>query len=206
MIRTAYFGEEGDDKDYALDFVWYMWCGSNSPLFDKDKMAAFESYFVNDDELKKEKKGEYYTLRNRADICDNILREFGVEPNEHSHIINGHVPVRTLKGEEPIKADGKMLVIDGGFSKAYQPKTGIAGYTLVYHSHGFELVQHEPFQSSQKAILEGQDIKSTTFLVEMSQKRMLVKDTDKGKRLITLIQDLRKLLVAYRSGLIKEKE
>lgn len=206
LIRTAYFGEEGEDKDYALDFVWYMWCGANSPLFDKDKMAAFESYFVNDDELKKEKKGEYYTLRNRADICDNILREFGVEPNEHSHIINGHVPVRTLKGEEPIKADGKMLVIDGGFSKAYQPKTGIAGYTLVYHSHGFELVQHEPFQSSQKAILEGQDIKSTTFLVEMSQKRMMVKDTDKGKRLTTLIQDLRKLLVAYRSGLIKEKE
>ncbi len=206
LIRTAYFGEEGEDKDYALDFVWYMWCGSNSPLFDKDKMAAFESYFVNDEELKKEKKGEYYTLRNRADICDAILREFGVEPDEHSHIINGHVPVRTLKGEEPIKADGKMLVIDGGFSKAYQPKTGIAGYTLVYHSHGFELVQHEPFQSSQKAILEGQDIKSTTFLVEMSQKRMMVKDTDKGKRLTTLIQDLRKLLVAYRTGLIKEKE
>lgn len=206
LIRTAYFAEEGEEKDYALDFVWYMWCGPNSPLFDKDKMAAFEGYFVKDDELKKEKKGEYYTLRNRADICDNILREFGVEPNEHSHIINGHVPVRTLKGEEPIKADGKMLVIDGGFSKAYQPKTGIAGYTLVYHSHGFELVQHEPFQSSQKAILEGQDIKSTTFLVEMSQKRMLVKDTDKGKRLTTLIQDLRKLLVAYRTGLIKEKE
>ena len=134
------------------------------------------------------------------------MREFGVEPDEHSHIINGHVPVRTLKGEEPIKANGKMLVIDGGFSKAYQPKTGIAGYTLVYHFHGFELVQHEPFQSSQKAILEGQDIKSTTFLVEMSQKRMMVKDTDKGKRLTTTIQDLRKLLVAYRSGLIKEKE
>lgn len=206
LIRTAYFAEEGEEKDYALDFVWYMWCGPNSPLFDKDKMAAFEGYFVNDDELKKEKKGEYYTLRNRADICDAILREFGVEPDKHSHIINGHVPVRTLKGEEPIKADGKMLVIDGGFSKAYQPKTGIAGYTLVYHSHGFELVQHEPFQSSQKAILEGQDIKSTTFLVEMSQQRMMVKDTDKGKRLTTLIQDLRKLLVAYRTGLIKEKE
>lgn len=206
LIRTAYFAEEGEEKDYALDFVWYMWCGPNSPLFDKDKMAAFEGYFVNDEELKKEKKGEYYTLRNRADICDAILREFGVEPDKHSHIINGHVPVRTLKGEEPIKADGKMLVIDGGFSKAYQPKTGIAGYTLVYHSHGFELVQHEPFQSSQKAILEGQDIKSTTFLVEMSQQRMMVKDTDKGKRLTTLIQDLRKLLMAYRTGLIKEKE
>lgn len=206
LIRTAYFAEEGEEKDYALDFVWYMWCGPNSPLFDKDKMATFEGYFVDDAELKKEKKGDYYTLRNQADVCDTILREFGVEPDEHSHIINGHVPVRTLKGEEPIKANGKMLVIDGGFSKAYQPKTGIAGYTLVYHSHGFELVQHEPFQSSQKAILEGQDIKSTTFLVEMSQKRMMVKDTDKGKRLTTTIQDLRKLLVAYRSGLIKEKE
>ncbi|MBE6287487.1 MAG: fructose-1,6-bisphosphatase [Mediterranea massiliensis] len=206
LIRTAYFAEIGEEKAFALDYLWYMWCGSDSPLFDKEKMATFESYFLTDKEMQKEKKGNYYMLRNRVDICDNILREFGVEPNEHSHIINGHVPVRTLKGEEPIKAEGKMLVIDGGFSKAYQPKTGIAGYTLVYHSHGLELVQHEPFKSRQKAIEEGQDIKSTTFLVELSQKRMMVKDTDKGRELVKHIENLRKLLAAYRKGLIKEKE
>ena len=132
--------------------------------------------------------------------------EFGVKPGPHSHIINGHVPVKTIKGERPIKADGKLLVIDGGFSKAYQPETGIAGYTLVYHSHGMQLVQHDPFQSRQKAIEEGQDIKSTTFVIEFNSQRMMVKDTDKGKQLVTQIQDLKKLLVAYRTGFIKEKE
>ena len=167
-------------------------------------MATFERYFIGDKELSKETKGYYYTLRNRADICERILAEFeGTGP--HSHIINGHVPVKIIKGEKPIKADGKLLVIDGGFSKAYQPETGIAGYTLVYHSHGLQLVQHEPFQSRQKAIEEGQDIKSNTFVVEFNSQRMMVKDTDKGKVLVTQIQDLKKLLVAYRTGFIKEK-
>mgnify|MGYP000783176584 CR=1 FL=1 len=168
-------------------------------------MATFERYFLTDKETHKEVKGYYYTLRDREDICDMILDEFGVE-GEHRHIINGHVPVKTIKGEKPIKADGKLLVIDGGFSKAYQPETGIAGYTLVYHSHGLQLVQHEPFQSRQKAIEEGQDIKSTTFVIEFNSQRMMVKDTDKGKQLVTQIQDLKKLLVAYRTGFIKEKE
>ncbi|MDR0961403.1 MAG: fructose-1,6-bisphosphatase [Mediterranea sp.] len=204
LIRTAYFDEEGDEKDFALDYVWYLWCGADSPAFDKSKMATFERYFVADKLLSKEKKGSYYELRNRADICENILKEFDVcEP--HSHIINGHVPVKIIKGEQPIKADGKLLVIDGGFSKAYQPETGIAGYTLVYHSHGLQLVQHEPFQSRQTAIEEGQDIKSTAFVVEFTSQRMMVKDTDKGKELITQISDLEKLLVAYRTGFIKEK-
>lgn len=206
LLRTAYFGEEGEQKAFALDFAWYLWCGPNTPSFDKDKMATFESYFLADKELAREQKGHYYTLRNRPDVCDAILREFGVEPGAHSHIINGHVPVKTLKGEQPVKADGKMLVIDGGFSKAYQPATGIAGYTLVYHSHGLQLVQHEPFLSTQEAIEEGQDIKSTTFIVDFSSKRVMVKDTDKGRKLVTQIEDLRKLLVAYRNGFIKEKE
>ena len=207
LIRTAYFDEDGsEEKNFALDYMWYMWCGPDAPSFDKDKMATFERYFVADKALHKENKGYYYTLRNRADICDSILTEFGVEPGPHSHIINGHVPVKTIKGERPIKADGKLLVIDGGFSKAYQPETGIAGYTLVYHSHGMQLVQHDPFQSRQKAIEEGQDIKSTTFVIEFNSQRMMVKDTDKGKQLVTQIQDLKKLLVAYRTGLIKEKE
>ena len=170
LVRSAYFDDDTvEGKPFALDYMWYMWCGPDAPSFDKDKMATFERYFVGDKELSKETKGHYYTLRNQAEVCDQILREFGIEPGPHAHIINGHVPVKTIKGEKPIKAGGKLLVIDGGFSKAYQPETGIAGYTLVYHSHGLQLVQHEPFQSRQKAIEEGQDIKSTTFLVEFNQ-------------------------------------
>ena len=168
-------------------------------------MATFERYFVADKTLHKETKGHYYALRNEAEVCDRILEEFGVKPGPHSHIINGHVPVKTIQGENPIKANGKMMVIDGGFSKAYHSETGIAGYTLVYHSRGFQLVQHEPFTSMQKAIEEGQDIKSSTQIVEMSTQRMMVKDTDKGRELVTQINDLKKLLMAYRTGLIKEK-
>ena len=207
LIRKAYFEDEGtEEKHFAQDYVWYMWCGPDAPSFDKDKMATFERYFIADKELHRETKGWYYTLRNRADICDEILQEFGVVPGPHSHIINGHVPVKTIQGEKPIKAEGKLLVIDGGFSKAYQPETGIAGYTLVYHSHGLQLVQHEPFQSRQKAIEEGQDIKSTTFVIEFNSQRMMVKDTDRGRELMTQIDDLNKLLAAYRTGFIKERQ
>ena len=205
LIRTAYFDEDDEEeKRFAMDYIWYLWCGPDAPSFDKDKMATFERYFIADKSLHKETKGYYYALRNKEEICDRILEEFGVT-GQHTHIINGHVPVKTIKGEQPMKAGGKLLVIDGGFSKAYQPETGIAGYTLVYHSHGLQLVQHDPFQSTQKAIEEGQDIKSTTFVIEFNSQRMMVKDTDKGKELVTQIQDLKKLLVAYRTGLIKEK-
>lgn len=205
LIRTAYFADnDNEEKPFAMDYIWYLWCGKNSPAFDKSKMATFERYFLEDKETLKEIKGWYYTLRDREDVCDMIMDEFGVE-GEHRHIINGHVPVKAVKGEKPIKANGKLMVIDGGFSKAYQPETGIAGYTLVYHSRGFQLVQHEPFTSTQKAIEEGQDIKSTTQLVELSSQRMMVKDTDKGRELMIQIEDLKKLLVAYRTGLIKEK-
>ena len=143
-------------------------------------------------------------MRDNEEVCVRILKEFNVT-GEHTHIINGHVPVKTIKGEQPMKAGGKLLVIDGGFSKAYQPETGIAGYTLIYHSHGMQLVQHEPFMSTQEAIREGQDIISTTFVIEFNSQRMMVKDTDKGKVLEDQIFDLQKLLVAYRNGLIKEK-
>ena len=202
LLREAYFNDYHDDHYmYALDYTWYLWCGKNSLAFDKDKMATFESYFINDKEAQKEIKGHYYTLRDREDICDMILDEFGVT-GSHRHIINGHVPVRILKGEQPIRANGKMMVIDGGFSKAYQPKTGIAGYTLVYHSRGFELVQHEPYTSIEQAVQEGHDIKSTRQIVEMSAHRMLVKDTDKGREIIAQIADLKNLLFAYHNGLI----
>ena len=202
LVRCAYYEEEDDDeKLFAMDYIWYLWCGPDSPSFDKDKMATFERYFIADKALHKEKKGAYYNLHDSEEICEKILEEFKVT-GLHTHIINGHVPVKTIKGEQPIKAGGKLLVIDGGFSKAYQPETGIAGYTLVYHSHGLQLVQHDPFESRQKAIREGLDIKSTTFVIEFNSQRMMVKDTDRGK---AQVQDLKKLLVAYQMGLIKER-
>ena len=206
MIREAYFGPAGSaEHEFALDYVWYLWCGKNSPAFDKDKMATFERYFLKDKATHKEVKGFYYMLRDNEAVCDMLLDEFEVK-GVHRHIINGHVPVKTIKGESPIKANGKMMVIDGGFSKAYQPETGIAGYTLVFHSRGFQLVQHEPFSSITKAVAEGQDIKSTTQLVEMSSKRMMVKDTDLGRVLEQQVDDLQKLLYAFHNGYIKEKD
>lgn len=206
MIREAYFGVENENEyQYAIDYVWYLWCGKDSPAFDKDKMATFERYFLKDKETHKEVKGHYYLLRDSEKVCDMLLDEFEVK-GQHRHIINGHVPVKTIKGESPIKANGKMMVIDGGFSKAYQPETGIAGYTLVFHSRGFQLVQHEPFSSIKKAVEDGQDIKSTTQLVEMSSTRMMVKDTDLGRELERQIADLKRLLFAFHNGYIKEKD
>lgn len=205
LVRTAYFADPSNkEKDFALDYIWYLWCGRNSPVFDKSKMATFERYFLKDKELHREEKGFYFTLRDKEEVCDKILDEFGVT-GEHRHIINGHVPVKAAKGEKPVRANGKMMVIDGGFSRAYHPETGIAGYTLVYHSRGFQLVQHEPFSSTQKAVEEGRDIVSTTQLVELSSQRMMVRDTDKGEELRVQIRDLRKLLEAYRTGIIKER-
>lgn len=205
LIRTAYLSDdENEEKEYAKDYIWYLWCGVDSPAFDKSKMATFERYFLKEKSLYKELKGHYYTLCNEESVCDMLLDEFGVQ-GAHRHIINGHVPVKTIKGESPIKANGKLMVIDGGFSKAYHSETGIAGYTLVYHSRGFQLVQHEPFTSTQQAIEEGQDIKSSTQIVELSTQRMMVRDTDKGRELITQIKDLKKLLMAYSRGIIKEK-
>lgn len=206
LIRAAYFGADTqEEQDFALDYIWYLWCGKNSPAFDKDKMATFERYFLKDKSTWTEKKGYYYLLRENEQVVDSILDEFHVQ-GTYRHIINGHVPVKTIKGEEPVKANGKLMVIDGGFSKAYQPETGIAGYTLVYHSRGFELVQHEPFTSITKAVEEGQDIKSTTKIVELTNHRMMVKDTDKGAELQAQINDLKELLKAYRNGDIKERE
>lgn len=205
VVRAAYFAEPGPEKEFAKDFMWYLWCGKDAPTFDKNKMATFERYFVAEKELHKEEKGHYYILRDNLDICNYILKEFGVEAG-HGHIINGHVPVKRKKGEDPTKANGRLLVIDGGFSKAYQPETGIAGYTLVFNSRGLQLVQHEPFESRQKAIEEGIDIKSTSFIVETIAKRIRVKDTDKGEELKIQIADLKKLLTAFRLGLIKQRK
>ena len=205
MIRAA-FQNASDDypRDYARDYFLYLWCGKDSPLFDKSKMATFERYFLHDKDTFKEEKGNYFKLRDSAEVCDGILDAFEVK-GKNRHIINGHVPVHASKGENPIKASGRLMVIDGGFSEAYHHETGIAGYTLVYHSRGFQLVQHEPFTSQRDAIAREIDIKSTTQIVEMSAHRMLVADTDKGDELRTQVADLKKLLYAYRHGILKEK-
>ena len=220
LVRAAFETDTPVDlKAYAKDYFLYLWCGKDSPLFDKSKMATFERYFLTDKETYHEEKGNYFKLRDSAEVCDCILDAFGVLPasptsntqhptpnTQHPrHIINGHVPVHAGSGENPIKASGRLMVIDGGFSEAYHNETGIAGYTLVYHSRGFQLVQHEPFTSTQDAILRGTDIKSTTQIVEMSAHRMLVADTDKGEELRQQINELKDLLYAYRHGIIKEK-
>ena len=205
IIRSAFQSDtDPSEKRFATDYFLYLWCGRDSVLFDKSKMATFERYFLKDKETYKEEKGNYFKLRDDGSVCDVILDAYGVTgPNRH--IINGHVPVHAASGENPIKAGGKLMVIDGGFSQAYHKETGIAGYTLVYHSRGFQLVQHEPFTSTEDAILRGSDIKSTTQIVEMSAHRMLVADTDIGRELKRQIADLEKLLYAYRHGFIKER-
>ena len=204
MVRAAFESDtEKELRSFARDYFLYLWCGKNSPLFDKSKMATFERYFLTDTETYKEEKGYYFLLRDSEEVCDRILDAFGVK-GKNRHIINGHVPVHASKGENPIKANGKLMVIDGGFSEAYHSTTGIAGYTLVYHSRGFELVQHEPFLNAEDAILRGTDIKSTTQLVEMTSHRMRVSDTDKGEELRMQINDLRQLLYCYRHGILME--
>ncbi len=205
IVRAAFNSDtEKELRLFARDYFLYLWCGKDSPLFDKSKMATFERYFLKDKETYKEEKGYYFQLRDNEEVCDRILDAYGVK-GKNRHIINGHVPVHASKGENPIKANGKLMVIDGGFSEAYHQETGIAGYTLVYHSRGFQLVQHEPFMSARDAIERGIDIKSTTQLVELSAHRMLVADTDKGEELRSQIEDLRQLLYAYRHGILTEK-
>lgn len=204
MARTAYFGELGTaEKAEAVDYMWYLWCGPDSPLYNKDKMTTFERYFINVEELNREVKGAYYELANGAETCDKIMREFGLD-RDKSRIINGHTPVRTTEGESPTRAGGKRLVIDGGFSKPYHKTTGIAGYTLIYNSHGLQLVQHEAFESKEKAVEDGSDIHSRVQLEEFKYHRMLVRDTDRGRELLAQVDNLEKLLQAYRCGLIKE--
>ncbi len=205
LMRSAFNDDSSpEEKQYAVDYYWYLWCGPESPLFDKSKMATFERYFLEDKETHVEEKGWYYKLRDDESVIDMILDAFGVE-GEHRHIINGHVPVRINRGETPVRANGKLMIIDGGFAKAYHHTTGIAGYTLVYHSRGFELVQHEPFSSEEEAVRCGTDIIGRKIIVELSSHRMRVRDTDKGRELSVQIEELRHLLYAYRHGLLKER-
>jgi len=205
VMRSAFNTDTPkENRQQARDYFWYLWCGPDSPLFDKAKMTTFERYFLTDKETWEEKKGNYYLLRNEAKVCDYILDAFGVE-GSHRHIINGHVPVHVMKGESPIRAEGRLMVIDGGFAEAYHTTTGIAGYTLVFHSRGFELIQHEPFTSTKEAIRKGTDIVSSVQLVEMSGRRLMVRDTDKGRVIQGQIEELKELVYAYRHGILKER-
>lgn len=202
--RGYYASRESGDKAKGEDILWYIWTGPNSPVFGKDKMTTFERYFIEDKETHVETKNAYYRLYDNEEIVDKILREFGLDTTK-SHIVNGHVPVERKKGESPIKCNGKLLVIDGGFSKAYQHKTGIAGYTLVANSYGMRLVSHEPFESTEAAIRKESDIFSDSIVVETALRRQCVADTDIGVELKESIHQLEELLDAYREGVLVEK-
>lgn len=204
LTREAYVRKPGTkEKKYACDIVWYLWTGAVSSLFGKSEMTTFERYFIAEKETHKEEKNPYYKLRNEETICKQILEEFGLD-GECGHIINGHTPVKEGKGESPIKANTKMLVIDGGFAKAYHKETTLAGYTLLYNSYGLQLVSHQPFTTKEDAIKNETDILSTRQVIEMEINRKRVRDTDIGKKLNEQATDLKMLLEAYRNGSLHE--
>ena len=208
LVNKAYIEKDKYKKDKnALDIMWYLWCGAESPLFGKSKAATFERYLLDNidenKEVRKEPKNPYYTLVQQEETCDKIFNEFGLDIKK-SHIINGHIPVKEKDGESPIKANGKLLVIDGGFAKSYRKETGRAGYTLTYNSYGLILAANEPFDSKMKAIRDEQDIKYDVMVNAKATERKRVADTDIGKSIQKDIDSLKMLLDAYRSGKIKE--
>lgn len=201
-IKKVYLNRDNINQD-LLDIMWYLWISPDSPFFGKSKMATFESYFIKDKEMHREEKNPYYYLSNKEEICDKILKEFGLEEKD-SHIVNGHIPVKAKDGESPIRANGKLLVIDGGFAKSYQVKTGNAGYILTYNSNGLLLSQNKPFESVEKAIREEKDIISELVVKKTGITRKMVGDTDIGKRLKKEIKDLQELLKVYENGELKQ--
>ena len=203
-VRKGFFALDENERQDGKDIMWYIWLHPDSPLFGKDKMATFERYFLQDAETHIEKKNPYYSLLENEKVINQILEEFGLDPAV-SHIVNGHVPVKRKDGENPVKCGGKVLVIDGGFSKAYQKETGIAGYTLIFNSYGLLLVAHEPFESTESAIAKEKDIHSETMIVKRVRERLLVGDTDIAEELKRQVKDLERLLVAYRNGELREK-
>lgn len=204
-VRKAFFSTDPKEREKGEDIIWYIWTAPNSPLYGRKKMATFERYFLEDEEVKIEEKNPYYQMNDKTEIADKILEEFELS-GDRVHIINGHVPVHRMRGESPVKADGKVIVIDGGFSKAYRRRTGIAGYTLIYNSYGLTLTAHEPFVSRETAIREEIDIVSKREAVEYMDKRILVGDTDDGKKMRERIKDIKQLIETYQSGEIAEKD
>jgi fructose-1,6-bisphosphatase-3 len=201
VARRAFFGKHHRQSD--IDFMWYLWCGKKSPLAGRT-MKTFERTFVVDESTYNEPKNPYYRFYQQEEYCIKILNEFGLN-SEISHIINGHTPIKVSKGESPLKANNRLIVIDGGFCRAYQKTTGIAGYTLIYNSHGMRLKAHQPFESIDKVLTENKDIESTSNFFEMEKKRVMVKDTDTGREILETIRDLELLLMAYRQGIIVAK-
>ena len=202
--RKAYYDKPGSpERQFGMDFLWFLWAGRNSPIFGRDRMTTFERRLIRDESSWTEPKNAYYTLYNRSEVCEFLLKEFGLE-GPHCHIINGHVPVKTKKGESPLKGNGKLIVIDGGFCKAYQSTSGIAGYTLIYDSRNIRIVAHQPFVGRQNAIQANTDIDSSTEVFDRMEHRIKVSQTDQGRQLQTRIDDLRALLAAYKSGAVTE--
>lgn len=197
-IQNAYFlPEHTQESRDARDFMWYLWCGAKSPVYGKGKMTTFEHYFIEDHQTHMEPMNPYYRLSIKEEYCEKILSEFGLS-GESAHIINGHVPVKIKEGESPVKAGGRLFLIDGGLSKAYQSKTGIAGYTLIYNSNHLALAEHKPFDPEKESTPK-------VSVVENMKRRVMVADTDKGAELTGRIEDLKELVAAYREGIIKER-
>ena len=204
VARKAYYDKRGTpQRQFGLDFMWWLWAGRNSPIFGRDRMTTFERRFIKDESSWVEQKNIYYTYYNDYEVCEMLLREFGLT-GKHCHIVNGHVPVKAKKGESPIKGGGKLIVIDGGFCKAYQPTSGIAGYTLIFNSRNLRIVSHEPFAGRQKAIAENHDIANESKIFEKMESRVKISMTDQGRQLQQRVDDLLMLLDAYRSGAVKE--
>ena len=202
--RKAYYAQRGTpEREFGMDFLWWLWAGRNSPIFGRDRMPTFERRFIADESTWTEPKNAYYTFYHDPSVCDMLLKEFGLQ-GKHCHIINGHVPVKAKKGESPIKGGGKLIVIDGGFSKAYQPTSGIAGYTLIFSSRYFRIVAHQPFAGKYNAIHKNLDIEGDDHIFEKMNTRMKIAETDEGRRLQTQVDDLMDLLEAFRSGAVTE--
>ena len=202
-VRKAFFSLDKEEREKGQDMMWYIWTAPNSPLYGRSKMATFERYFLEDKKMHHESKNAYYHLFDKPETADKILHEFGLKDGR-VHIINGHVPVERMAGESPVKCNGKLILIDGGFSKTYRRKTGIAGYTLTYNSYGLTLSAHEPFDFSDSAVRDELDIVSHQEAVEYADRRILVGDTDYGKRMMSRIEELKELIRAYQSGEIAE--
>ena len=202
--RKAYYDKPGSpERQFGMDFLWWLWAGRNSPIFGRDRMTTFERRLIKDEGAWTEPKNCYYTLYNDPEVCERILKEFGLE-GPHCHIINGHIPVKAKKGESPIKGGGRLIVIDGGFCKAYQPTSGIAGYTLIYNSHNIRIVSHQPFSGRQDALVNDHDLANHTLGFEHMDARVKIAETDIGKKLQAQANDLRRLLEAYRAGAVTE--
>lgn len=203
--RKAFFSVNEEEKQAGRDVLWFLWNGPDSPLYGRDKMTTFERYFIADESTHTEKKDVYYSLINDENVVDKIFKMFGIK-GDKAHIINGHVPIHHSEGESPVKCNGKVIIIDGGFSQPYHKVTGIAGYTLIYNSYGLMLTAHEPFKSIDDTIHSGRDMQTNQVAKEVSQKRILVGDTDNGKKIRENIKDLKELIKAYRNGTIRQNQ